>query len=185
MAQKRFNDEFDNISLDWKHIYSLPYVVALDSKTREFQFKFLNRIIYTNKILFKMRIVDSELCSFCKEEKESLEHFFFQCKVSRSFWVSLQQFIASADISISPFSIVDIFFGVSKDSAHYLIINHLILTGKQYIYSCKYNESYQKLPFKPFLNKLKLIHNIEYNLAKSKGSLQYHLAKWNNFQMML
>ncbi|CAH3157389.1 unnamed protein product, partial [Porites lobata] len=37
--------------LDWEKIYLLPFKTTLDTKLREFQYKILNRILYTNKML--------------------------------------------------------------------------------------------------------------------------------------
>ena len=34
--------------LDWRKIYSLPFKVALDMHTREFQYKIPNRIVFSN-----------------------------------------------------------------------------------------------------------------------------------------
>ena len=36
-------------------IYSLPSKVTLHTKLREFQYKVLNRILYTNEMLFKIK----------------------------------------------------------------------------------------------------------------------------------
>ena len=46
-AQSKFNSLY-NISgiIDWKNIYQLPGRVTLDTKTRAFQYKMLNRILY-------------------------------------------------------------------------------------------------------------------------------------------
>ena len=58
-------------------IYSLPYRVALlDTKTREFQYKLLNRCLVTNTFLCKIGIIPSPACSLRGESDESLEHLF-------------------------------------------------------------------------------------------------------------
>ena len=41
-AQKKYNSCFENDTLDWSEIYSLPHRVTSDTKLREFQFKLLN-----------------------------------------------------------------------------------------------------------------------------------------------
>jgi len=38
----------DSGDLNWEVIYQIPHVVTFDTKTRDFQYKFLNRIIYTS-----------------------------------------------------------------------------------------------------------------------------------------
>ena len=42
-AQSRFNEMLP-AELVWKKIYSLPFQVGLDTYTRDFQYKILNRI---------------------------------------------------------------------------------------------------------------------------------------------
>ena len=53
-AQLKYNVLFENDDeLDWKKIYCLPHRVALDTKSREFQYKLLNRCLATNVLLSK------------------------------------------------------------------------------------------------------------------------------------
>ena len=66
---------------------------TLDSKTREFQYKLLHRIIYTNKILHKMGWVPSPMGSFCGKTVESLEHLFIYCDTSKQFWSSVTEWL--------------------------------------------------------------------------------------------
>ena len=46
---------------------SLPWAL----KPENFNYKFLNRIIYTSKALYKMDIVTSPTCTFCRTSEES------------------------------------------------------------------------------------------------------------------
>ena len=66
-AKLKFNAHFVNDHLNWKIIYSLPYRVALDTKTREFQYKLLNRCLVTNTFLCKIGIIPSPACSLLVE----------------------------------------------------------------------------------------------------------------------
>ena len=51
-AKPKFNAHFVNDTLNWKKISGLPYRVALlDTKTREFQYKLLNRCLVTNTLV--------------------------------------------------------------------------------------------------------------------------------------
>ena len=69
-AQKKYNEAFSThtFQLDWGKIYLLPFKTTLDTKLREFQYKILNRILYTNKMLFKFKKVVSPLCDLCEKE---------------------------------------------------------------------------------------------------------------------
>ena len=64
----------------WKNIYSLPRKVTLDSKTRTFQYKVLNNILYLNHQMFRMKIVSLPLCSFCGESSKTAGHLFLRCR---------------------------------------------------------------------------------------------------------
>ena len=83
MLTKKKTDQ--TFRLDWEKIYLLPFKTTLYTKLREFQYKLLNRIIYTNEMPFKFRKIDSP-CYFCEDEPETLDHFFFYCSKVRAFW---------------------------------------------------------------------------------------------------
>ena len=87
-AQKKYNKAFSTHTsqLEWEKKYLLPFKTTLETKLREFQYKILNRILYTNKMLFKFKKVDSPLCDFCEKELETIEHLFFHCTKVSMFW---------------------------------------------------------------------------------------------------
>ena len=72
-AQARFEEQFPDTCLDWHDIYKLPFNVLIDTKSREFQYRILNRYLTTNSF-HKIGLANSPLCTFCKQESESLEH---------------------------------------------------------------------------------------------------------------
>ena len=53
-AQAKWEGEYPSLLGEWTKIYSLPFKVSLDTKLRAFQYKFLNRIVYTNDKLFAL-----------------------------------------------------------------------------------------------------------------------------------
>lgn len=61
-AQKEMNEKFPKLQVGWKEIYSLPFVVTIETKIREFQYKILNNIVFTNEKLFRLKMIDSPLC---------------------------------------------------------------------------------------------------------------------------
>ena len=89
VSKSKYKQLFPTHDLPWKDIYLLPISVTLDSKMREFQYKVLSRILYANKALHSMGIVNSPACTFCQESDESLEHLFLHCPTSRVFWLSV------------------------------------------------------------------------------------------------
>ena len=100
-ARVKYTTRFSTCNLDWDSIYLIPHLVTLDTKTRTFQYKVLNRIIFTNKTLYKMRLVDSPLCTFCKISDESLEHLLCSCEFTVAFWKSVVLWVKSLHIALT------------------------------------------------------------------------------------
>ena len=69
-----------------KRVYLLSFRTTLETKLREFQFKILNRIVFTNEKLFRFGMAESDKCVFCQTEVESIEHLLFSCKICSVFW---------------------------------------------------------------------------------------------------
>ena len=77
--------------VNWQTVYMLPRCCTIDSHTRIFQYKILNNILFLNNRLFKMNIVNSELCSFCEAEPETIIHLLCSCRKVKQLWSSVQQ----------------------------------------------------------------------------------------------
>ena len=133
-AKKKLENQYasETSNLDWETIYTLPFKCALDTKSREFQYKILNQILPLNTFLFKIGKTESPLCAFCLCNEECMSHFFFQCTVIQNFWSSIQQLFGNHIITES-----DVILGITHQSEDALLNNHLILLSKQYIYNCK------------------------------------------------
>ena len=97
-AQTRFNELYPELELEWNKIYSLPFQVAIDTRTGEFQYKLLNRIVFTNTKLSKFGKVESPSCTFCGIEDETPEHLFVSCHLSKQFWEEISHWLQLCNI---------------------------------------------------------------------------------------
>ena len=61
-------------------LFSEMRKITNSSKLRSFQFRLLHLSIVTNVQLKKWKILDSDICTFCKNYSETLEHLFFHCE---------------------------------------------------------------------------------------------------------
>ena len=175
-ARLKYNSLLDDQNLDWKQIYLIPHKVTLDVKTRMFQFKILNRIIYTNKLLNKMRLTDTSLCTFCGEYEESLEHLFLHCKFTKDFWTHTINWLNKSNITISRLNDGEILLGITKENPHWTLLNHILIAGKQVIHTNRLRKTKPLLP--QLIAKLKYIEHIEYFIAKKRDRLKFHQLKW-------
>ena len=120
-AQLNFNTLFINF-----------YRSSLNTKSRKFQYKLLNRCLVTNSFLSKIGIVSSPACSFCGEMSESLEHFFISCHYSKNFWAEVIKWLDNQGVKIGQFSDKDLLFGILKCEDE-LFVNLILITAKQYL----------------------------------------------------
>ena len=164
-AQTKLKEKFPHFSVDWREIYSLPFTVTIETKIREFQYKILNNIIYTNQKLFKLKMIESPLSTSCKRETESLEHLFFNCYVTKFFWEAFCFWLIECSISLQPLTLTDTVFGIFNVEKDFDILNHLVLVAKLYIYKCKLNNVNPSLQV--YKTKIKGVYQTEKRIAAS------------------
>ena len=175
-AQKKFEEKFPYFSFNWNDIYSLPFIVTIETKIREFQYKILNNIVFTNEKMFKFKMTDSPLCSFCKREVESLEHLLYYCDVTKTFWEAFCSWLGEFKINSHPFTITEILFGVFDVEDDWIILNHLILIAKYYIYTCKLKKVNPSLQV--CKAKIRAVYQVEKKIATRRNKLTKHYGKW-------
>ena len=126
-------DYFNNFDFDWKSIYIIPSMVTGDTKLRVFWYKILNNILFVNKMLFKLRKVESSLCSFCKDEDETYIYLFHRCRKTSILWRQLQEF-SSTTLDLPSISQKSAILGFLDDALeHKLLLCHILLIFKNYI----------------------------------------------------
>ena len=84
-------------------------------------------------------MVDSPLCAFCNAEVESLKHLSYFCKLSSVFWKELLSWIAADANIVLNVSLLDILFGKFDLEKNFLLVNHILLLAKYFIYRCKFS----------------------------------------------
>ena len=65
--------------------FSLIYKTTISSKLRAFLYYFLHRCLKTNSFLWKLGIVESDLCVFCGNEKETFFIYFGNVTLLKDF----------------------------------------------------------------------------------------------------
>ncbi|KAH3717806.1 hypothetical protein DPMN_060602 [Dreissena polymorpha] len=78
----------------------MPYKATIESTLRNFQYKYIHRIIATNKYLFKCKLSNSNLCDFCSENIETIEHLFWECKHIQPIWNQLVSFLEQQQLNV-------------------------------------------------------------------------------------
>ena len=134
--QKKWEKDLDIEIEQWDIIYKLPFHCTRNNKFITFQFKIIHRILSTNSLLFKCKLKETHLCSFCNETKETILHLFWDCYIIRSLWFEIADILRRlCDITL-PLSAQHIIFGSELCD---FFTNFLIILVKYYIYSCRFS----------------------------------------------
>ena len=147
--------------------------MSIDTKTREFQFKLLHHILFTNYDLKRRGMEVSPACTFCKQEDETLKHLFHSCNETHKFWQDFLNFFKDGLTLYNLPSLSEILFGNITFSGLY---NHLLLLAKRHIYFMKMKNL--KPHFQTYFNTVKYNYHIEYIIAVNRDKLERHCNKW-------
>ena len=69
-----------------EHIWSVTELVTKETRLRVLHWKILHSIYLTNISLCKMKVRDDQMCSYCNDVIDYIEHFIFDCPTIQKFW---------------------------------------------------------------------------------------------------
>ena len=170
--------KYDFDKIDWCKSCNLAFLCTRETKLQNFQFKLLHRRIATNSYLFKIGIIQSDLCSFCKENSETLVHFFWECPYVRNFWNEVKYWIYSHPcFSTENFSF-PLCLGLVENISN-LLFHHALLIARYHIYCSK---SIHSIPSRElYIRNFHLCLDVERRYALKNGTLNKFNKKWGAF----
>ena len=129
-------------NINWKRVFNTVRKVG-DINLRWFQMRITHRIIGTRVILKSMGVADSESCYFCPNERENIEHMFWDCPVSQSFWTQFNHLVTHKCPHVFNMRMSKglILMGEDEGIVTDKIFVLILLLAKQYLYCCKRNNS--------------------------------------------
>ena len=154
------------------------YKVTNIPKYRSFQYRLLQRGLVTNIQLCAWGICESDTCSFCTNERETVIHLLIECICVQELWKELWNYIEesygiSTDIlNISGKGIIS---GQVHERKNHLI-NFLVLIVKQYVYRQRCLK--QPLNFQNVKGIIRKIESIEKYIAVKNDRVRSHNIKW-------
>ena len=127
---------------EWENIFMIPTLCPVDNKTKDLQYKIIMRFVPTNKLLYNMKKVNSQSCSFCHVETETIEHLFFNCIHVKDIWIyvfhELQKITGTQFVPELSSCILGV-YDTNIDNSR--IINTVMLLVKMFIMHCKYDRN--------------------------------------------
>ena len=169
---------FDIEDEKWRKYCLVAFKCSSEIDLKWFQYKLLNRFLYTNDKLYKMKIIDNVKCSFCQLIPETIVHLFCECKDVVILWSQLELWILQKNDFVVKFAKENILFGYQ--GLHNSALNCIIIKTKQLIY----NSRQQNRP--PSFSKLKLslidYYKQEKYIAETNGNINKFDKKWFHFK---
>ena len=121
---------------EWKLIYKSCFKTVKDNYLVYLQFKIINCILGTRSLLYKLSINNNPHCTFCNEYEETISHLFYECKLVKTLWQTLYNWILNkTNIRIVPEK-KSIILGYTESYPNPIAINFINMTTKSYIFYC-------------------------------------------------
>ena len=150
---------YDNISNeDWSRFFCTPWKSTSDSSLRYFQFRFLHRVLPTNRLLSLMNKTDNPLCTFCESEVETIDHLFWDCSFTSTFILDVENLFLRKQFF---FSKRDYYFCCIRPCHPF---NFLTMHMKKFIFECKLRN--EKPLINDFFRKFKFAVKVEQQKRK-------------------
>jgi len=137
----KLREDFNLEDKQVSEAFVMPQRVANEPYLRSFQYKVLNSILYTKKLLCKIGYVSDPNCSFCHQTTETISHIFFDCSFSISFWNEICEKIFNKLSSCGCLSLEyhEIILGFLTGEMD--LLNYILILGKAYLWTCRCKET--------------------------------------------
>ena len=92
----KWNNYFKNeLNIDtWIQSFQNIYQNTQFIELQHFHFKMMHQTLANNEDLYNWKLTDTNLCSFCHEQIETLCHIYLECEVTKHIWTELEDYIA-------------------------------------------------------------------------------------------
>ena len=175
---KRWEEKLGLSEEEWTSGFTLLKFTTRDTRLRWLQLRILHNILTTNRIVSKFTFNQSDLCTFCHNHSETIQHLFWGCDTVQEFWESLTRLINRRCKHSHDFRVDEklVLFGQSEYLYTDEVCNLIILLSKMYIYKSKVKGS--PLSINCFVKELFSRYNTEKIVYK--GSQDF-LNKWSPY----
>ena len=118
-------------------------------KLKWFQIRLVHRIIAINVVLMHMGIENDITCSFCRQDRDSINHIFWSCTYVRSFLEQFQIVLNAGRSNATSVTLNEniVLFGHDIHFKSDNIFDLIILQAKFFIYKSKMNKTIPQLHF--------------------------------------
>ncbi len=179
-----WNGCFPDVVLDWENIHVNPFKCLIINKHRSFAFKFLHKLIFSDKRLFLSGMIESTLCRFCLEDVGSFMHNFWNCRVIQAFisnCIKWYNDTFGCNVLVNQISFL---LGVGNDGNFDIFTQSIFWYLKWCIHTARVQGDFN-MDAERFIAFLCRIEKMERLWAIQSGKIQLHSLKWFHFNNRL
>ena len=148
-------------------------------KYRSFQYRLIHNAILLNDRLKHYNIVESNKCTNCGEEKETIRHFFYECVKMKRLLIKLQKYLSDVTQTNIIFNdMMEIVTGVRSDGncRELFCINLALIVLKQKVYAAKCQN--KTLMFNKIVKECNFIRKTQRKKALQSKVVKRYNATW-------
>ena len=120
----------------WENIYRKPKCF----RDADIEYKIMHNILFTNEKLYKTKMIDSPLCTFCSDSNETIRHLFIECFEVEGLWNHLtRKLMCLKSIPDHDQWVVTTLFGLGLPRKHKegILIDFILNIYKAAIWKCR------------------------------------------------
>lgn len=172
-----------NVPIDkkqWTSICKFSWKISLCTKLRLFQYKVLQRCLVTNINLYYYKMREDKLCTFCRNDNETVFHLLWLCPHVRRFWSRVFDVLKNnfhdnrLNLDTPDICTKIIFNRVTTNTLD--CINTIILIAKRFIYVSRCTK--MDLNIYRFIEQVMHYKNLEKYIAIKNHKLDKYAIKW-------
>ena len=132
-----------------------------------------------------MGITPNDKCSFCNEEKENIQHLFYNCTFVTQFWNNLKTIMSDHNLYKEQcnFSESLLILGYDPNIILSKVSLYIILVARYFIYKCKLEGLLPQISnFKMYINSK---YKVEKYNAGIRGELESFSQKWEPWNFLV
>ena len=157
----------------WKNIYKNNFSNIKNTKFQWFQYRINQNILATNKYLFKIKILDSPLCTFCNVEEETIIHILWECEKVQEFFSEIENWLRRYNINLY---FNKLSFVLSPNQSKNEAFNTILLALKYYIYKTRCLK--KRLTINAFHNVIIDTYHIQKHIALRRDKFDKFTTDW-------
>lgn len=177
-----WNKVYDFSQEDWNQIYIFPFNITKYPALLWFQVSINHNILVTNKLLYRMKLRNNALCSFCGLNNETITHLLWQCECTKQFLKELLEWLKAYD---RKYIITEEFFMFGKQGEHVYpkAVKFIIFYAKYYIYVSRCKQ--RSLFLNSFKKQLKFMHKVHQYIASKNNMFDTFQKEWSQYQLLM